>query len=163
MTGTKAERGRDDTPGTDCSADRECVDILLIEDNPGDVKLTKKAFEKAALETRIDVAEDGVEAMAYLRERTAETDRELPDLVLLDLNLPRKSGYEVLEEIKSDPDLKRVPVVILTSSDSEEDIVETYEDHANAYLTKPVSFEGFKEVVSKIESFWFSVAKLPPK
>lgn len=140
----------------------ECVDILLVEDNPGDVKLTKKAFERGQIANDIDVVNDGVEALEYLREHNGNEELH-PDLILLDLKLPRKDGREVLEEIKTDEDLKRIPVVILTSSASERDIIDTYNDHANAYLTKPVSFDGFRDVVSKIEGFWFCITKLPPK
>lgn len=151
-----------DEPAPSGGADEagmEPASILLVEDNPGDVKLTKKAFEKAALANHIDVAADGVEAMTYLRD----DGRDRPDIVLLDLKLPRMSGHEVLEEIKSDPDLRRIPVVILTSSESERDIVDSYDDHANAYLTKPVTFDGFRDVVERIEGFWFCVATLPPR
>ncbi|MHC3439058.1 response regulator [Natrialbaceae archaeon A-gly3] len=162
MTGTQAGDGGDDSPAG-CPDRGERVDILLVEDNPGDVKLTKKAFEKASIEVRIEVASDGVEALDYLHERNDGSDALVPDLVLLDLNLPKKSGYEVLAEIKSDPGLQRIPVVILTSSESESDVIDTYDDHANAYLTKPVSFAGFQEVVEKIEGFWFCVSELPPR
>ena len=163
MTGTQAGDGGKDSLVADCPERGECVDILLVEDNPGDVKLTKKAFEKASVEARIEVTADGVEALDYLHERNDQSDALVPDLILLDLNLPKKSGYEVLAEIKSDPDLRRIPVVILTSSESESDVIDTYDDHANAYLTKPVSFAGFQEVVEKIEGFWFCVSKLPPR
>ena len=163
MTGTEAGDRVEDSLVADCSDRDERVDVLLVEDNPGDVKLTKKAFEKGSIEARIEVAADGVEALDYLRERNDGADALVPDLVLLDLNLPKKSGYEVLEEIKSDPDLRRLPVVILTSSESESDVIDTYDDHANAYLTKPVSFAGFQEVVEKIEDFWFCVSELPPR
>jgi CheY-like chemotaxis protein len=139
------------------------IEILLVEDNPGDVRLTEKAFEEASLTNEIDVATDGVEAMQYLRQEGEYAEKTLPDIVLLDLNLPKKNGDEVLEEIKSDDDLKHVPVVILTSSEAEEDIAATYNKHANAYLTKPVDFDGFTNIVKRIEGFWFSVVTFPPE
>jgi CheY-like chemotaxis protein len=142
---------------------RRKVEILLVEDNPGDVKLTQKAFENAALRNDLNVVTDGQEALDYLYQRGEYADAPRPDLVLLDLNLPRKNGDEVLEEIKDDDELRRIPVVILTSSEAEEDIVETYDLHANAYLTKPVSFDGFKDIVTQIEGFWFEVVRFPPK
>ncbi|MFB6155303.1 MAG: response regulator, partial [Haloferacaceae archaeon] len=133
------------------------------EDNPGDVKLTEKAFENARLSNDLHVVNDGVEALDFLHRRGEYEDAPRPDLILLDLNLPRKPGEEVLEEVKADEALKRLPVVILTSSEAEEDILQTYDLHANAYLTKPVSFDGFTEVIQKIEGFWFSVVKYPPE
>jgi CheY-like chemotaxis protein len=139
------------------------VDILLVEDNAGDIKLTRKAFENAALRNDIDVVTDGVEALRYLRREAEYADAPRPDLVLLDLNLPKKNGDEVLEAVKSDDDLSRIPVVILTSSEAESDIVRTYDLHANAYLTKPVTFDGFTDVVDQIEGFWFKVVKFPPQ
>lgn len=139
------------------------VEILLVEDNPGDVKLTEKAFENARLSNDLHVVNDGVEALDFLHRRGEYEDAPRPDLILLDLNLPRKPGEEVLEEVKADEALKRLPVVILTSSEAEEDILQTYDLHANAYLTKPVSFDGFTEVIQKIEGFWFSVVKYPPE
>jgi len=145
------------------STDGKPVEILLVEDNPGDVKLTEKAFEKARLSNDLHVVNDGVEALEFLYQRGEYEGVPRPDLVLLDLNLPRKPGEEVLEEIKADEDLKRIPVVILTSSEAEEDVLQTYDMHANAYLTKPVSFDGFTEVVQKIEGFWFSVVRYPPE
>jgi CheY-like chemotaxis protein len=139
------------------------VDILLVEDNPGDVKLTRKAFEKARLSNDLYVVNDGVEALEFLEQAGEYEDAPRPDLVLLDLKLPRKSGEEVLEAVKGDPELKRIPVVILTSSDAEEDILQTYELHANAYMTKPVTFEGFVETIKKVEGFWLSVVRFPPE
>ncbi|QHS16572.1 response regulator [haloarchaeon 3A1-DGR] len=147
---------------TDSTHESE-VDILLVEDNAGDIKLTRKAFENAALRNDIDVVTDGVEALRYLRKEEKYADAPRPDLVLLDLNLPKKNGDEVLEAIKSDDDLSRIPVVVLTSSEAEEDIVRTYNLHANAYLTKPVTFDGFTDVVDQIEGFWFKVVKFPPE
>ena len=147
---------------TDTTHESE-VDILLVEDNAGDIKLTRKAFENAALRNDIDVVTDGVEALRYLRREAEYADAPRPDLVLLDLNLPKKNGDEVLEAIKSDDSLSRIPVVVLTSSEAEEDIVRTYDLHANAYLTKPVTFGGFTDVVDQIEGFWFKVVKFPPE
>jgi len=144
-------------------AEREPVEILLAEDNPGDVKLTRKALEKGRLANNLHVVNDGVETMQFLRGEGEYEGRPRPDLVLLDLNMPRKDGREVLEDIKKTPDLKRIPVVVLTSSEAEEDVLRSYELHANAYLTKPVDFSGFIDVVGKLEEFWLQVVKLPPE
>jgi len=141
--------------------DGEPIEILLVEDNPGDVRLTEKAFEEGSLANDLDVVTDGVEAMRYLRQEDEYAEKTLPDIVLLDLNLPKKNGDEVLEDIKTDDDLKHLPVVILTSSEAEEDIAATYNKHANAYLTKPVDFDGFTDIVNQIEGFWFRVVRLP--
>jgi len=137
------------------------IEILLAEDNPGDVKLTRKAFENGNVLNNLHVVEDGVEAMKFLRQEGEYTDEPRPDLVLLDLNMPRKDGKEVLEDVKSDPELRRIPVVVLTSSSAEEDVVKSYDLHANAYLTKPVDFGGFIDVVERIEDFWLTVVKTP--
>ena len=137
------------------------VEVLLAEDNPGDVMLTKKALKRGKLANNLHVVTDGVEALSFLRHQEEYADAPRPDLVLLDLNMPRKDGQEVLEELKNDPELRRIPVVILTSSESEEDIVKSYELNANAYLTKPVDFDGFVEIVDRLEDFWFQVVKLP--
>jgi len=137
------------------------VEILLAEDNPGDVMLTKKALEQGKLANNLHVVTDGVEALEYLRQEGEYADEPRPDLVLLDLNMPRKDGQDVLEELQDDPDLRRIPVVVLTSSESEEDIAKSYELNANAYLTKPVDFDGFIEIVNRMENFWFKVVKLP--
>ncbi len=139
------------------------VEILLVEDNPGDVRLTEKAFEKVKLANNLHVTTDGVEAMAFLRGEGEFVDAPRPDIVLLDLNLPKKDGTEVLSDVKADDDLKEIPVVVLTSSEAEEDVIETYNNHANAYLTKPVDFEGFTDIVKKIEGFWFTLVKFPPE
>jgi len=139
------------------------VEILLAEDNPGDVKLTRKALAEGKLANNLHVVGDGVEAMAYLRGEGEYEGRPRPDLVLLDLNMPRKDGRAVLEEIKCDEDLKRIPVVVLTSSEAEEDVAKSYELHANAYLTKPIDFDGFLEIVGSLEEFWLEVVKLPPE
>lgn len=143
--------------------EREPVEILLAEDNPGDVKLTQKALEKGRLTNNLHVVNDGVETMQFLRGEGEYVDRPRPDLILLDLNMPRKDGREVLEDIKGNPGLKRIPVVVLTSSEAEEDVLRSYELHANAYLTKPVDFSGFIDVVGKLEEFWLQVVKLPPE
>jgi CheY-like chemotaxis protein len=144
-------------------AEREPVEILLAEDNPGDVKLTRKALERGRLANNLHVVNDGVETMRFLRGEKEYEDRPRPDLVLLDLNMPRKDGREVLEEIKENADLRRIPVVVLTSSAAEEDVLRSYELHANAYMTKPVDFDGFIDVVGKLEEFWLQVVKLPPE
>jgi chemotaxis family two-component system response regulator Rcp1 len=143
--------------------EREPVEILLAEDNPGDVKLTRKALEKGRLANNLHVVTDGVETMQFLRGEGEYEGRPRPDLVLLDLNMPRKDGREVLEEIKGSEQLKRIPVVVLTSSEAEEDVIRSYDLHANAYLTKPVDFDGFIDVVGTLEEFWLQVVKLPPE
>jgi chemotaxis family two-component system response regulator Rcp1 len=142
---------------------REPIEILLAEDNPGDVRLTEKAFEQGNVLNNLHVVTDGVEAMKYLRQEGEYADQPRPDLFLLDLNMPRKDGQEVLDDIKDDPELRRIPVVILTSSEAEEDILGSYDLHANAYLTKPVDFDGFLQVVNRIEDFWLTVVKMPPE
>jgi CheY-like chemotaxis protein len=143
--------------------EREPVEILLAEDNPGDVKLTRKALEKGRLANNLHVVTDGVETLQFLRGEGEYGGRPRPDLVLLDLNMPRKDGREVLEEIKASEELKRIPVVVLTSSEAEEDVIRSYDLHANAYLTKPVDFDGFIHVVGTLEEFWLQVVKLPPE
>jgi len=143
------------------NAPNDPVEILLAEDNPGDVMLTKKALEEGKLANNLHVATDGVDALQFLRQEGEYDDTPRPDLILLDLNMPRKDGEEVLEELKDDEDLRRIPVVVLTSSESEEDIAKSYELNANAYLTKPVDFDGFVEIVNRMEDFWFQVVKLP--
>ena len=139
------------------------VDILLVEDNPGDVRLTKEALREAKVLNKIYVAKDGVEAMEFLRKEGSFAHVPVPDLILLDLNLPRKDGREVLAEIKKDPKLKHIPVVILTSSKADEDILKSYDLHANCYVTKPVDLDGFVEIMHSMEEFWFTIVKLPPK
>lgn len=138
------------------------MQILLVEDNPGDVRLTREAHQEVMGLDNLIVAEDGIEALAVLRRQGPHSRRPRPSLILLDLNLPRKSGYEVLAEIKSDPELKRIPVVILTTSGAEEDILKSYNLHANCYITKPGNWEQFIRVVKMIEDFWIGVANLPP-
>ncbi len=137
------------------------VEVLLVEDNPGDVRLTLEALKDGKLNNRLSVVEDGVEALAFLRREGKYADASRPDLILLDLNLPKKDGREVLAEIKADEDLKRIPVVVLTTSKAEEDILKTYNLHANCYITKPVDFDQFVIVVRLIEDFWFTIVKLP--
>jgi CheY-like chemotaxis protein len=140
----------------------ETIEILLVEDNPGDVRLTVEAFKDLKMHNRLIVVNDGVEAMAYLNNEPPYTDAVRPDLILLDLNLPRKDGREVLQEIKFSDDLRRIPVVILTTSNDEHDILRSYDLHANCYITKPVDLEQFLTIVKSIQNFWFSVVKLPP-
>jgi len=139
----------------------EPIEILLVEDNPDDADLTLDALREGRVRNRVTVVEDGVEAMAYLRREGKHQAAPRPDLVLLDLNLPRKSGREVLAEIKQDPDLRRIPVVIMTSSDDERDILAAYNLYVNCYVTKPVDLDQFIAVVKSIEHFWFSIVKLP--
>lgn len=137
------------------------VNILLIEDNPGDVRLTQEAFKEGNLGVNLSVVMDGVEAVYYLRKTGKYTEVTTPDLILLDLNLPKRDGREVLEDIKTDPVLMFIPVVVLTTSNAEQDILKTYRLHANCYINKPVDFEKFFDVIQKIEDFWLSTAILP--
>ncbi|MBI2873930.1 MAG: response regulator [Firmicutes bacterium] len=139
------------------------VEILLVEDNPGDVRLTQEALKDGKVGDKLTVARDGVEAMTFLRGTlgTGAGERSLPGLILLDLNLPRKDGREVLSEIKTDEKLKAIPVVVLTTSESEKDILTSYRLHANCYITKPAELDKFFEVIKAIEGFWLKVAKLP--
>jgi two-component system, chemotaxis family, response regulator Rcp1 len=136
-------------------------EILLVEDNPGDVRLTQEALKTSKLWHNLTVVRDGIEAMAYLHREAMFPNATVPDLILLDLNLPKKDGREVLAEIKSDDRLKLIPVVVLTTSKADEDIIKTYTLHANCYIQKPVSFQGFSAVVRSIGDFWFTVVKLP--
>jgi two-component system response regulator len=140
----------------------EAIEILLVEDNPGDVRLTKEALKDSKLHNNLHVVEDGVEALAFLRREGEYSAMPTPDIILLDLNLPRKSGREVLEEIKNDETLKRIPVVVLTTSDDESDILASYNLHANCYITKPVDLSRFITIVKNIKDFWFTIVKLPP-
>jgi two-component system, chemotaxis family, response regulator Rcp1 len=137
------------------------IQVLLVEDNPGDVRLTKEALKEGKLLNQLTVVGDGVEALSFLRKEGIYADALQPELILLDLNLPKKDGREVLAEIKADPNLRRIPVVVLTTSSSEEDILKIYDLHANCYITKPVDLEQFMGVVKSIEDFWVSVVKLP--
>jgi chemotaxis family two-component system response regulator Rcp1 len=139
------------------------VEILLVEDNPGDVRLTREALREGKVRNEMHTVKDGVEAMAFLRREGKYAHASRPDLILLDLNLPKKDGREVLAEIKQDPDLKRIPVVVLTTSRTEQDILKSYDLHANCYITKPVDLEQFIQVVRTVEDFWVAVVKLPPK
>jgi len=138
------------------------IEILLVEDNPGDVRLTIEALKEAKVRNHMHTVGDGVEAMAFLRREGKYADAPRPELILLDLNLPKMDGREVLAAVKDDPDLKRIPVVIRTISKAEEDVFKTYNLHANCYVTKPVDLEQFLTVVRSIEDFWLTVVKLPP-
>ncbi|ABC22454.1 response regulator [Rhodospirillum rubrum] len=139
------------------------MDILLVEDNPGDARLASEAFKEGGLPTNLHVVQDGIEAMAFLRRERLYAGVPRPDLILLDLNLPRKDGREVLEELKEDPNLKRIPVIVLTTSQAEVDIIRSYDLHANCYIVKPVDFDQFIDVVRGIEQFWCTLVKLPPR
>jgi chemotaxis family two-component system response regulator Rcp1 len=145
----------------DTSTNLATVEILLVEDNPGDVRLTREALKSDRLWNTLQVVRDGVEAMAYLRREGKFRGAVRPDLILLDLNLPRKDGREVLAEIKADHELKLIPVVVLTTSQAEEDILKAYGSHANCYITKPVDLAKFITVMKSIEHFWFAIVRLP--
>lgn len=140
----------------------DMIDILLVEDNPGDARLAKRALERSKIRNQLHIVQDGVQAMAFLKRQGAYTAAPRPDVILLDLNLPKKDGREVLAEIKDDVHLRRIPVVILTSSEAEQDIVRSYDLHANAYISKPLDLEQFVAVVQSIENFWLTIVKLPP-
>jgi CheY-like chemotaxis protein len=137
------------------------IEILMVEDNPGDVWLTREALKEARVNNRMNVVPDGVEAMAYLRREGMYSAKPRPDLILLDLNLPRKDGREVLAEVKADPHLKRIPVLVLTTSQDDRDVLQTYNLHANCYIIKPVDLDRFLQVVRSIECFWLTIVKLP--
>jgi chemotaxis family two-component system response regulator Rcp1 len=137
------------------------IEVLLVEDNPGDVRLTREALKEGKVHNNLSVVPDGVEALAFLRREGRYADAPRPDVILLDLNLPRKDGREVLEDVKADPSLRAIPVVILTSSEAERDIARAYALHANCYITKPVDLDQFITVVKSIEDFWFTIVKLP--
>jgi CheY-like chemotaxis protein len=137
------------------------IEILLVEDNPGDVRLTRESLHDAKVNNNMIVAGDGIEALACLRQEGQYAHTARPDLILLDLNLPRMNGFEVLDAIKEDPDLKRIPVVVLTTSQAEQDIIQSYNLYANAYVTKPVDLEQFIKVIKSIEGFWLEIVKLP--
>ena len=148
---------------SDHTVNPQPIDILLVEDNPGDIELTLEALKEARVRNSVDVVKDGVEALRYLRGEGEYVEAPRPDLVLLDLNLPKKSGHAVLEEIKTDPDLRRIPVVVLTTSDAEKDVLDSYEHHAAAYIVKPVDFDQFADVVRSIEGFWLTVVQYAPE
>jgi len=139
------------------------IRILMVEDNPDDIELTMEALKDAKVGNILKVVKDGEEALMYLRSEDPFRGSPRPDLILLDLNMPKKDGREVLKEIKNDPSLRRIPVVILTTSQAEEDILHTYDLHANCYISKPVDFNQFLKVVRSIEDFWLTVVKLPPR
>jgi len=147
----------------DSGSDSAIIEILLVEDNPGDVRLTQEVFKEGRIRNKLNVVGDGVEALAYLRREGRYSDTAPQDLILLDLNLPKKSGREVLTEIKDDPMLRRIPVVVLTTSAAEPDILQAYSLHANCYITKPVDLEQFERVIRSIEDFWLALVKLPPR
>jgi CheY-like chemotaxis protein len=148
---------------TDPTGETSQIEVLLVEDDPGDVLMTQEAFEEHKLRNRLTVVSDGVEALAYLRREGKYAEAVTPDLILLDLNLPRRDGRQVLAEIKEDEQLGRIPVVVLTTSQADEDILRSYQLHANAYVTKPVDFDRFIAVVRQIDEFFVSVVKLPPR
>ena len=141
----------------------DVIDVLLVEDDAGDVLLIQEAFQDNKVRNRLHVVSDGVEALSFLRREGEHADAPQPDLVLLDLNLPRKDGREVLAEIKADDELRHIPVVVLTTSKAEEDVLRSYKLHANAYVTKPVDFDRFIDVVRQIDEFFVTVVKLPPR
>ena len=144
------------------SGDGKQIEILLVEDSPGDVRLTQEALAEAKIRNRISVVNDGLEALAFLQHEGKYEDAPRPDLILLDLNMPRMDGRELLAAIKQKDGLKIIPVVVLTTSDADADILKSYELHASCYITKPVDLEQFITVVAGIEEFWFSIVKLPP-
>lgn len=137
------------------------MEILLVEDNPGDVRLTVEALKEGKIRNNLHVAVDGVEALAFLRQEGTHAGAPRPDIILLDLNLPRKNGREVLEEIKATPELMQIPVVVLTTSEAEQDVAKAYTLHANCYISKPVDLDQFIRVIRSIEDFWLTVVKLP--
>jgi two-component system, chemotaxis family, response regulator Rcp1 len=136
--------------------------VLLVEDDPGDVLIAEEALKASRLTSKLTVVPDGIEAIKYLRRENEYADAPRPDLILLDLNLPRKSGHEVLAEVKADPALRKIPVVVLTTSGAAEDVVRSYDLHANVFVTKPVDFDHFTGVIKQIDDFFLTVAKLPP-
>jgi len=139
------------------------IEILLVEDNPGDIRLTQEVLKEGKVKNTLSIVENGVQAISFLRKESEYHDAPTPDLILLDLNLPKKDGREVLLEIKNDPELKKIPVVVLTTSQSEEDILKVYDLNANCYISKPVDFGQFIDVVKSIEDFWLSIVKLPTR
>ena len=141
----------------------KAINILLVEDNPGDADLAREALDSSKMNNNLQVVDDGEKALAFLRREGPYAEAPRPDLILLDLNLPKKDGRQVLAEIKSDQGLKRIPVVILTTSQAEEDVIKTYDLHANCYITKPIDLNQFLHVVRSIEDFWLSIVVLPPQ
>ncbi len=139
----------------------QVINILLVEDNPGDIRLTKEVLKEGKIQNTLSVITDGEEALLFLKRKGSYKDERLPDIILLDLNLPKKDGREVLAEIKADPELLRIPVIVLTTSSAEKDILSMYGHHANCYITKPVDFDQFINVIRSIEDFWLSIVKLP--
>lgn len=139
------------------------ITILIVEDNPADVLIVQEVFKEGKMYINLNIAEDGEKAMSYLRKENEYKDIETPDLILLDLNMPKKNGFEVLEEMKQDPELRRIPVIVMTISKAEEDILKSYNLYANAYVVKPVEIEQFTNAVKSIEDFWLTIVKLPPK
>ena len=137
------------------------IEILLVEDNPGDIRLTREALKESKLVNNLSIVTDGNEAMSFLRKKEEYSSAPTPDLILLDINLPKKNGLEVLTEIKTDETLKVIPVVILTTSQSDRDILKSYEAHVNCYISKPVEFNSFMEVIKQIEGFWLTIVSLP--
>ncbi len=137
------------------------VEILLVEDDPGDIELTRESLKANKITTNLNIVHDGVSAMQYLSQEGAYSDAKRPDLIILDLNLPKKDGLEVLDDLKTDQNLKSIPVVILTTSEADEDIIKSYNLGANCYVTKPIGFKEFEKIVRSIEEFWFTVVKLP--
>ncbi len=137
------------------------AEVLLVEDNPGDVELTREALAESKVAVNLSVVGDGVEALAFLRREGEHRDAPRPDLIILDLNLPKKDGRQVLEEMKADRNMSTIPVVVLTTSEAEEDVLRSYELHANAYVTKPLDFMRFSEIVQRIDEFWFTIVRLP--
>jgi CheY-like chemotaxis protein len=148
---------------TSASDDGSPIEVLLVEDDPGDVMMTQEAFQEHQVGNRLSVVSDGDEALSYLRREGQYAEATRPDLILLDLNLPRRDGREVLAEIKNDDNLRRIPVIVLTTSQADEDIIRSYQLHANAYVTKPVDFDRFISVVRQIDEFFVGVVKLPPR
>lgn len=138
------------------------IEILMVEDNPGDVRLAQEALKESKVRNNMSVVWDGEEAISFLRREGKYSDSPRPDLILLDLNLPKKDGTQVLADIKEDPHLRRIPVVILTTSEADRDILKTYDLHANCYITKPVDFDKFVEVVKAVDNFWLTIVRLPP-
>lgn len=140
----------------------QLIEVLLVEDNAGDIRLAQEALREGRVCNRLSIVRDGVEALAFLRREGTYGDAPRPDIILLDLNLPKKSGFEVLAEVKADPDLRRIPIVVLTTSEAEQDIIRSYDLHANCYITKPVDFEQVITAMREVNGFWLGVVRLPP-